>query len=50
MFALSVSEIGTLVSLGSKESCEFIHDPNKGNRYLINFVNLLVIMLLCKFS
>ncbi|KAF8087338.1 hypothetical protein N665_0588s0007 [Sinapis alba] len=30
VFSLSVSEIGTLVSLGPRESCEFFHDPNKG--------------------
>lgn len=30
VFTLSVGEIGTLVSLGSKESCEFFHDPNMG--------------------
>lgn len=32
VFSLSVSEIGTLVSLGPRESCEFFHDPNKGKR------------------
>ncbi|VVA91302.1 unnamed protein product [Arabis nemorensis] len=30
VFSLSVTEIGTLVSLGLRESCEFFHDPNKG--------------------
>nr|VDD38285.1 unnamed protein product [Brassica oleracea] len=30
VFSLSVTEIGNLVSLGPKESCEFFHDPNKG--------------------
>ncbi|XP_021746193.1 single-stranded DNA-binding protein WHY1, chloroplastic-like [Chenopodium quinoa] len=30
VFSLSVTEIGSLVSLGAKESCEFFHDPNKG--------------------
>ncbi|CAH8388959.1 unnamed protein product [Eruca vesicaria subsp. sativa] len=30
VFSLSVSEIGSLVSLGPRESCEFFHDPNKG--------------------
>ncbi|EOA36172.1 hypothetical protein CARUB_v10010024mg [Capsella rubella] len=30
VFSLSVTEIGTLVSLGPKESCEFFHDPFKG--------------------
>ncbi|XP_057542917.1 single-stranded DNA-binding protein WHY1, chloroplastic-like isoform X1 [Amaranthus tricolor] len=30
VFSLSISEIGSLVSLGPKESCEFFHDPNKG--------------------
>ncbi|KAK9707284.1 hypothetical protein RND81_07G186600 [Saponaria officinalis] len=30
VFSLSVTEIGTLMSLGAKESCEFFHDPNKG--------------------
>lgn len=27
VFSLSVTEIGTLISLGAKESCEFFHDP-----------------------
>jgi len=30
VFSLSVTEIGTLVSLGKKDSCEFFHDPFKG--------------------
>ncbi|GAB4839963.1 Single-stranded DNA-binding protein why1, chloroplastic [Ancistrocladus abbreviatus] len=30
VFSLSVAEIGSLISLGSRESCEFFHDPNKG--------------------
>ncbi|XP_010551512.1 PREDICTED: single-stranded DNA-binding protein WHY1, chloroplastic-like [Tarenaya hassleriana] len=30
VFSLSVAEIGNLVSLGPKDSCEFFHDPNKG--------------------
>ncbi|XP_077247814.1 single-stranded DNA-binding protein WHY1, chloroplastic-like isoform X2 [Tasmannia lanceolata] len=30
VFSLSVSEIGTLMSLGAKDSCEFFHDPFKG--------------------
>ncbi|KAJ6768941.1 SINGLE-STRANDED DNA-BINDING PROTEIN WHY1 CHLOROPLASTIC [Salix koriyanagi] len=30
VFSLSVTEIGHLVSLGPKDSCEFFHDPNKG--------------------
>ncbi|XXG42156.1 hypothetical protein AAC387_Pa01g2490 [Persea americana] len=30
VFSLSVTEIGTLMSLGAKDSCEFFHDPNKG--------------------
>ncbi|XP_065863076.1 single-stranded DNA-binding protein WHY1, chloroplastic-like [Euphorbia lathyris] len=30
VFSLSVTEIGTLLSLGAKDSCEFFHDPNKG--------------------
>ncbi|KAK6922060.1 Whirly transcription factor, partial [Dillenia turbinata] len=30
VFSLSVTEIGSLISLGSRESCEFFHDPNKG--------------------
>ncbi|OMO82415.1 ssDNA-binding transcriptional regulator [Corchorus olitorius] len=29
-FSLSVTEIGTLISLGPRESCEFFHDPFKG--------------------
>ncbi|KAK1297925.1 hypothetical protein QJS10_CPB14g01327 [Acorus calamus] len=30
VFSLSVAEIGTLISLGPKDSCEFFHDPFKG--------------------
>ncbi|XP_065621248.1 single-stranded DNA-binding protein WHY1, chloroplastic [Quercus suber] len=30
VFSLSVTEIGSLVCLGKKESCEFFHDPFKG--------------------
>ncbi|KAL6190023.1 hypothetical protein ACLB2K_036424 [Fragaria x ananassa] len=30
VFSLSVTEIGSIVSLGAKESCEFFHDPFKG--------------------
>ncbi|XP_074294114.1 single-stranded DNA-binding protein WHY1, chloroplastic-like [Silene latifolia] len=30
VFSLSVTEIGTLISLGARNSCEFFHDPNKG--------------------
>lgn len=30
LFSLSVSEIGTLMALGPRDSCEFFHDPNKG--------------------
>ncbi|XP_044487962.1 single-stranded DNA-binding protein WHY1, chloroplastic-like isoform X2 [Mangifera indica] len=30
VFSLSVTEIGTLVGLGARESCEFFHDPFKG--------------------
>ncbi|KAJ6793886.1 single-stranded DNA-binding protein WHY1, chloroplastic-like isoform X1 [Iris pallida] len=30
VFSLSVVEIGTLMSLGVKDSCEFFHDPFKG--------------------
>eukprot|EP00262_Sarcandra_glabra_P004131 TRINITY_DN15118_c0_g1_i1.p1 TRINITY_DN15118_c0_g1~~TRINITY_DN15118_c0_g1_i1.p1 ORF type:complete len:251 (-),score=27.08 TRINITY_DN15118_c0_g1_i1:60-812(-) len=30
VFSLSVTEIGTLMSLGAKDSCEFFHDPFKG--------------------
>ncbi|XVE57775.1 hypothetical protein DITRI_Ditri04bG0116700 [Diplodiscus trichospermus] len=30
VFSLSVTEIGTLISLGARESCEFFHDPFKG--------------------
>lgn len=28
-FALSATEVGSLISLGPKESCEFFHDPSK---------------------
>ncbi|XP_052187076.1 single-stranded DNA-binding protein WHY1, chloroplastic-like [Diospyros lotus] len=30
VFSLSVTEIGTLISLGARESCDFFHDPFKG--------------------
>ncbi|KAJ4960006.1 hypothetical protein NE237_019916 [Protea cynaroides] len=30
VFSLSVTEIGTLINLGVKDSCEFFHDPFKG--------------------
>lgn len=30
VFSLSVAEIGSLISLEARGSCEFFHDPNKG--------------------
>ncbi|KAI3729138.1 hypothetical protein L6452_17788 [Arctium lappa] len=30
IFSLSVTEIGNLISLGARDSCEFFHDPFKG--------------------
>ncbi|KAL8035617.1 hypothetical protein ABFS82_12G105900 [Erythranthe guttata] len=30
VFSLSVTEIGNIMSLGARDSCEFFHDPNKG--------------------
>ncbi|GMP58223.1 hypothetical protein CsSME_00021963 [Camellia sinensis var. sinensis] len=30
VFSLSVTEIGTLIGLGARDSCEFFHDPFKG--------------------
>uniref|UniRef100_A0A1J3JZI3 Single-stranded DNA-binding protein WHY3, chloroplastic n=2 Tax=Noccaea caerulescens TaxID=107243 RepID=A0A1J3JZI3_NOCCA len=30
VFSLSITEIGNLISLGPRESCEFFHDPFKG--------------------
>uniref|UniRef100_A0A5B7AGC0 Single-stranded DNA-binding protein WHY1 n=1 Tax=Davidia involucrata TaxID=16924 RepID=A0A5B7AGC0_DAVIN len=30
VFSLSVTEMGTLISLGLRDSCEFFHDPFKG--------------------
>lgn len=34
-----MTEIGSIVSLGAKESCEFFHDPFKGKRcHAIHFV------------
>ncbi|XP_058772416.1 single-stranded DNA-binding protein WHY1, chloroplastic-like isoform X2 [Vicia villosa] len=32
VFSLSVEEIGSLINLGAKESCEFFHDPLKRKR------------------
>ncbi|KAF9625497.1 hypothetical protein IFM89_023433 [Coptis chinensis] len=46
VFSLSVTEIGTLMGLGAKDSCEFFHDPNKGKRrfgfYLAGVQNKLL--------
>ncbi|KAB1208014.1 Single-stranded DNA-binding protein WHY1, chloroplastic [Morella rubra] len=40
VFSLSVTEIGNLVSLGARDSCEFFHDPFKGKRlFLIYYQN-----------
>ncbi|KAI8528483.1 hypothetical protein RHMOL_Rhmol12G0151500 [Rhododendron molle] len=33
VFSLSVTEIGTLISLGVEDACEFFHDPLIGRRY-----------------
>ncbi|XP_019446860.1 PREDICTED: single-stranded DNA-binding protein WHY1, chloroplastic-like [Lupinus angustifolius] len=30
IFSLSVGEMGTIISLGARDSCEFFHDPSKG--------------------
>lgn len=30
LFSLSVTEIGNIISLGPRDSCEFFHDPYKG--------------------
>ncbi|KAL1550990.1 Single-stranded DNA-binding protein why1, chloroplastic [Salvia divinorum] len=30
VFSLSVTEIGHIITLGARGSCEFFHDPNKG--------------------
>ncbi|XP_075524435.1 single-stranded DNA-binding protein WHY1, chloroplastic-like isoform X2 [Primulina tabacum] len=30
LFSLSVTEIGNIISLGTRDSCEFFHDPHKG--------------------
>ncbi|XP_061338815.1 single-stranded DNA-binding protein WHY1, chloroplastic [Gastrolobium bilobum] len=30
VFSLSVSEMGTIISLGARQSCEFFHDPSMG--------------------
>ncbi|KAG8383110.1 hypothetical protein BUALT_Bualt05G0150700 [Buddleja alternifolia] len=30
VFSLSVAEIGNIISLGARDSCEFFHDPFKG--------------------
>ncbi|KAI7732906.1 hypothetical protein M8C21_022350, partial [Ambrosia artemisiifolia] len=30
IFSLSVTEIGSIISLGARDSCEFFHDPFKG--------------------
>ncbi|KAK6139298.1 hypothetical protein DH2020_026957 [Rehmannia glutinosa] len=34
VFSLSVTEIGNIISLGARDSCEFFHDPNKGRSYI----------------
>ncbi|XLU94040.1 hypothetical protein S245_008392 [Arachis hypogaea] len=33
VFSLSVGEMGTVISLGKRESCEFFHDRMKSKRY-----------------
>jgi hypothetical protein len=35
VFSLSVWEIGTLLTLGLTDSCEFFHDPFKGRRLVL---------------
>ena len=35
VFSLSVWEMGTLLSLGPTDSCEFFHDPFKGRRLVL---------------
>jgi len=45
VFSLSVTEIGNLVSLGPRESCEFFHDPFKGKGYDLGFYFITQIVL-----
>jgi hypothetical protein len=35
VFSLSVWEMGTLLTLGPTDSCEFFHDPFKGRRLVL---------------
>ncbi|KAL0797799.1 hypothetical protein Bca101_052973 [Brassica carinata] len=50
VFSLSVSEIGTLVSLGPRESCEFFHDPNKGKSIYIPITRAEFTVLVSAFN
>lgn len=38
-FALSPTEVGSLVSLGSSDSCEFFHDPSMKSRLEPDFLS-----------
>ena len=35
-FALSVAEMGSLLTLNPQDSTEFVHDPMKGKEYVTN--------------
>lgn len=37
-FALSATEVGSLINLGSNDSCEFFHDPSMLSRYTFYLV------------
>ncbi|CAH2045716.1 unnamed protein product, partial [Thlaspi arvense] len=50
VFSLSVSEIGNLVSLGPRESCEFFHDPNKGKGVYIPITKAEFAVLVSAFN
>lgn len=44
-----MEEIGTLISLGPKDSCDFFHDPFLGKRYCVFVLLILFLFLLLLF-
>lgn len=43
VFSLSVTEIGTLLCLGPRDSFEFFHDPFKGRRFFLNSGSIFIL-------
>ncbi|GJN00941.1 hypothetical protein PR202_ga18168 [Eleusine coracana subsp. coracana] len=46
VFSLSVWEIGTLLTLGPTDSCEFFHDPFKGRSLVSWIMNALILTII----